>query len=367
MWVQKLKEVRDSPRWARMLSGFSAGLERYPAAFLSVLATILFFYHLRHDPLWVRLVLIVPGTCLFFLAVRTAGRLIARRFDAQNVIPEILTAALILGAAFFLETARWSLWTGAAFVLLIAWMIVLWRMRSRGAFFSVFAGILFLAGCVLSYRVLNAGERLLYYALYQYRAGRTPRAEWKEEPGRRYTLTRNPTKLTLALPMDLFFHSASSLREMVEIPNAGTPLCAVSSSLEDPSIPPLVVIFDGAAEETAAQYKAGLDQMFGHLSNLARVENVRFEGEKEFTPEGSSEMWTGIFYIYTELSTMRKMRGGVFALPARGGRRLFLLIREPVTPGFRHHPDLLRMFRGILWEELTERGPESSDPSRNPR
>ncbi len=354
MWVQRLKAVQDSPRWTRFQSAFIEKIERHPAAALSLFAAVLFWFHLRHDPVWVRFLLVLPGTGVFFLAVRGMRLLIRRRFHATNLIPEIVGVSALLILMFFLETARWSLWTGAAFLLLIVWMSLLWRSRSRGAFFSVLAGILFLAGCVLSYRVLNAGERLLFYALYQYRAGRTPRTEWKEEPGRRYTLTRSPTKLTLSLPTDLFFHSAGSLRDMVEIPNAGSPLSAVSSSLEDPSIPPLVVIFDGAADETPAQYKPGLDQMFGHLSNLARVENVRFEGDKEFTPEGWTEPWSGIFYTYTEISTMRKMRGGVYALPARAGRRLFLLIREPVTPGFRHHPDVLRMFRGLSWEEMKD-------------
>lgn len=358
MWVQKLKVLQASSLSKRLVSGLSEMIERYPSGGLSLLAGILFWYHMRHDPLWVRIVLVLPGTGIFYLGVRGMRRLIQNRFRAPNLTPEIIGASGLLVLLFFLETARWSLWTGAAFLLLILWMIALVRSGSRGGFFSILVGILFLAGCVISYRVLNAGERLLYYALYQYRAGKTPRTEWKEEPGRRYTLTRSPTKLTLALPTDLFFHSAASLKEMVEIPNAGSPLCAVSSSLEDPSIPPLVVIFEVPADESPAQWKAGLDQMFGHLSNLARVENVQFEGDKEFTPEGSSESWTGIFYLYTELSTMRKMRGGVYALPAHAGRRLFFLIREPVTPGFRHHPDLLRMFRGLLWEESKEKDAE---------
>ena len=364
----------------KMLSTIIALLGRFPAVPVVLPAIVIYWMHLGHwSPEW-RLLLVLPVALLNLLVGFFFARYCRKRLSSSggSLGPELVFILVLAGGLLLLPEALFgaSLATGVVLTLL-AWLVIQFVFKQSGGFYTAFIG-LFIFLCVqYSFHLLHAQERFTLYAAHWIRQERVLREyrrtyQWRAEAERRVLAVRGAPALELRVPEDLFFHDPSSFSLGYRNPSAGVPVAVLSANREDPTIAPVIILFDlgtGAGDEVLEGMLASLRRLLGHLGNTSHLSDLERRGARALKPPAVSFPMDGLFWSYTEIATTRSMQTGVYIFQA-GERRFQVFVREPIFSGFQHHPDVMYLLQNIKAPRAREEGeppPDSTDASEADR
>ncbi len=330
-------------------------LKQNPAAVLTFTTSIFYWFHASHMPWFYRLGLILP-VCLFnYGAAYGSIRLLRKRLSVEKTIlwPE-LTFAFVLSAALYIVEFRGNITLFIIIIMYMAWIFSQFFLKNSGTFYTGVVGLFIFSTVLVSFQLMNMEADLVIasrnYFIHRQAAQKAAlEIKWERAAGEnRYILMINAKKiLELSLAEELFFHGPEAAPP--GNPGGGRPLGFISSSRNDASMPPAVAIFEIESEQGASpeDFRQEMEMLLGQLQNSSEISDLTFLNLSELKSPESHINLQGIFWKYRDAASSREMKSGVYLTEFKNGRQIALILRDPVVPGFRHHPDILFILQNL--------------------
>lgn len=317
-------------------------------AAISICSTF-YIFHVLHFAWYFILLLTVPVIALNSIFAFFLWKLVRFRLQSLSALwPEFLSGTILLGVLYTL-VFRGNITILIVLVLFLIWLFVQLQAKRSGNFYTGWTGIVLFSLILGSYRLLNLEGDLLvnareYLERKRLREAALGRIHWEKKGPLDYILQLDgKAALEIIIPEEMFFHGPEYFAN-----GPGIPLGFVSASVSDPSVPPSVGFFEIQSSGTVDSdaLKQEFEMILGQMENKGEIEKIKFVGQMEMKPPESKAPMQGMFWQYKDLSTSRNMLSGIYVVWTKSGP-VGLVIIDPITTGFRHHPNILYILQNL--------------------
>jgi hypothetical protein len=292
------------------------------------------YFHEKHLPSWITLVLILFSLGLSFLmglaSIWLLRFLFKEDFRVWVEVPFFASAVVILYFLGLLDNRAG--WTFLFFCLAIFLAHRLFKVVVIYRIF--FLGTLILLNGLFTFRALQAGEWILFHwdqKLSSQNTGTINPEKWEWDEKSRI-LRHDNIPIALKLPDEMFFHKPKGSLE--ENRGTGSLILGISNSPGDANVYPYIRLFF-LPSIVRPDILLIAEEFANYLSfevNRGDIEALQSIGERE----EDKKKWKGRFWIFYDNLRPRNAKTGFYILPLSEGNVLVLEIRENLNENTFH-------------------------------